>query len=316
MEESKMMLNEESAFHTGEREIQSALGVREELEKRSRKVVRSFLPDQHRRFYQELPFVVIAARDSQERPWATLLAGTPGFVSSPSETRLVLGAVPSAGDALSASLQHGSDLGLLGIDLARRRRNRANGRIDDRSASQLAVTIDQSFGNCPRFIVPRNWVEVPTKPVLPSSIRTHSLASDQVRMIETAETFFLASGFRGRGESASFGMDASHRGGPSGFVEVVDEHTLRFPDYAGNDHFNTFGNLLLDDRIGLVFVDFERADLLQITGRAAIDWTAPDQKRFPGAQRLVTVTLEEVVEQPDALAIRWRRESDSAAEGR
>jgi predicted pyridoxine 5'-phosphate oxidase superfamily flavin-nucleotide-binding protein len=108
-------------------------------------------------------------------------------------------------------------------------------------------------------------------------------------------------------------MDASHRGGPAGFVDVVDGRTLRFPDYAGNDHFNTFGNLIRDPRIGLVFPDFERGGLLQLTGVASIDWTRPDQSLFPNAERLVEVRIDAVVDRAGVLPIRWQRAAKAGA---
>ena len=110
-----------SPFHEGEQQIQAQLGVRAEIEPWARKVVRPFLPEQHRHFYSELPFLVVAARDGQGRPWATLLAGAPGFAWSPDDTTLSVGALPRPGDGLEASLEPGSDIGVLGIQLETRR---------------------------------------------------------------------------------------------------------------------------------------------------------------------------------------------------
>ncbi|MCH8978716.1 MAG: pyridoxamine 5'-phosphate oxidase family protein, partial [Armatimonadetes bacterium] len=96
------------------------------------------------------------------------------------------------------------------------------------------------------------------------------------------------SGYRAKGDSATFGMDASHRGGDRGFVRVDSETRLMFPDYAGNNHFNTIGNLILDPRAGLLFMDFATGSLLQLTGRATIDWDSDAVACIPGARRLVT----------------------------
>jgi ferredoxin-NADP reductase len=100
-------------------------------------------------------------------------------------------------------------------------------------------------------------------------------------------------------------MDASHRGGDPGFVRVEGPRRLVFPDYAGNKHFNTLGNLLLDPRAGLLFVDFERGSLVQMTGHASIDWDSPEIAGFPGARRLVRFELDEAVVLEDALPLRW-----------
>jgi ferredoxin-NADP reductase/predicted pyridoxine 5'-phosphate oxidase superfamily flavin-nucleotide-binding protein len=292
-----------SPFHEGEQRVQSALGVRGEIEPLARRVVRPYLPEEHAAFYAALPFLVAAARDARGRPWATLLAGAPGFVQSPDDRTLEIGAQPAAGDALVGAFRAGADVGLLGIELETRRRNRVNGRVR-RVGAGLELAVDQTFGNCPQHIHPRAWCAATPAAQPGSPVRSFALSSAQRRVVEAADTFFIASGHRGAGDQAAFGMDASHRGGPPGFVRV-EGGRLVFPDYAGNNHFNTLGNLVLDARAGLLFVDFARGGLLQLTGRAEIDWQEPDPKRWPGARRLVTFEIDEVVEQRSVLPLRW-----------
>lgn len=295
-----------SPFHEGEQRVQARLGVREEIEPWARRVVRTFLPEEHQEFYSELPFLVAAARDGNGRPWVTLLAAEPGFVDSPEPHTLTVSALPSRGDALADSLGVGDDIGLLGIELESRRRNRVNGRIAQRDGEGFALSVGQSFGNCPQYISPRSWRRAGVDTDQARSRRDSALSAEQCRFVERADTFFIATGFReGGADSETFGMDASHRGGAPGFVRVQGGRGLVFPDYAGNNHFNTIGNLLLDPRVGLLFVDFETGDLLQLTGRAEIDWDSPEIERFPGARRLVRVEIEEVVELRGALPLRW-----------
>ncbi|MDD9915637.1 MAG: pyridoxamine 5'-phosphate oxidase family protein [Rhodospirillaceae bacterium] len=296
-------MTEASPFHEGERQVQRRLGVGE-IEEWARKVVRPYLPAQHRDFHTALPFLVVAARDDRDRPWATLLTGPDGFVTSPDPKSLVIDAKPSPGDALFERLVPNADIGILGIELATRRRNRVNGRIKDDGSGALVFAVDQSFGNCPQYIRERNWHRVegntPGEP-----IRGRELSARQQALIASADTFFIASGHRGAGENASFGMDASHRGGEPGFVAVESGTRLVFPDYAGNNHLNTMGNLVLDPRIGLLFVDFESGSLLQITGTATIDWESEAVANVPGARRLVAMDIEEIVALPSAVALRW-----------
>jgi ferredoxin-NADP reductase/predicted pyridoxine 5'-phosphate oxidase superfamily flavin-nucleotide-binding protein len=293
-----------SPFHEGEQRVQERLGVREAIEPWARKVVRPFLPEEHRAFYGQLPFVVVAARDARGRPWATLLAGRPGFLTSPEPVSLVSRALPGAGDALAGALSPGADVGLLGIELATRRRNRVNGRVGAVDDAGFTLAVDQSFGNCPQYIHERRWRLEPA--AASSSGHRHDALDARLRAwIERADTFFIATGHRGDGESPTFGMDASHRGGAPGFVRVDDGRHLVFPDYAGNNHYNTLGNLLLDARAGLVFVDFERGNLLQLTGRATIEWGASDLERFPGARRMLAFELDEAVDVQGALPLRW-----------
>ena len=300
-----------SPFHPGERVVQERLGVRGAIEPWARKVVRPFLPDEFRTFFAELPFVVVAARDPEGRPWATVAAGAPGFIAAPDPRALVIGSGLAPGDALEKGLWPGADVGLLGIELDTRRRNRVNGRVRSHGKDGLWLDVDQSFGNCPQYISEREWRPAAGPAEPPRRSVRHRLDTRQVRWIADADTFFIATGHRGDGEDWSFGMDASHRGGPPGFVSVEDDCTLLIPDYAGNNHFNTVGNLLLDPRAGLLFVDFERGSLLQLTGRAEIEWDAEEVKRFPGARRLIRFHLDEAIELEAALPIRWAESTGS-----
>lgn len=298
-------MRDRSPFHEGEQRVQERLGVRASIEPWARQVVRAYLPDEHRLFYASLPFLIAAARDAHGRPWATLLAGAPGFVGSPDPQRLAIDARPVPGDALEGALATGADLGLLGIDLETRRRNRVNGRVVNDGADALVFEVDQSFGNCPQYIHERAWQRLQESTSRTPSRRTTRLTPAMGAWIGNADTFFIASGHRGDGESPAFGMDASHRGGDPGFVHVESDTRLVFPDYAGNNHFNTIGNLVVDPRAGLLFIDFERGSLLQLTGRARIDWDSDAVSRFPGARRLVDFELEEAVEIEQALPLRW-----------
>ena len=296
----------ESPFHTGEKQVQTRVGVREAIEPWARQVVRPFMPDQHREFYEQLPFVIAAARDSTERPWVTLLAGQPGFVKSPDDHSLLFEAQPPQGDALESSLVAGTQLGLLGIELATRRRNRVNGTITETGANELRFGVDQAFGNCPQYITERQWRQVNVDPTKSSASRHDRLDAEMQAWIGSADTLFIASGYSGEGGNSDVhGMDASHRGGAPGFVKVLSDTRLVFPDYAGNNHFNTIGNLVMDPRVGLLFVDFERGGLLQITGKATIDWGSDELEAHPGAQRLVIIDVEAIVRLSDVLPLRW-----------
>ena len=230
-----------SPFHSGEIEIQGRMGV-QDIEDWARKVVRPFLPEDHLDFHTALPFLVAAARDDQGRPWATLLTGPEGFITSPDPKSLVMDASLAAGDALEGTLSSGAHLGLLGIELASRRRNRVNGRVHMDEPGNLVFSVDQAFGNCPQYIREREWRRVSdNSPDVP--IRGERLTPSQTAWISSADTFFIASGHQGEGESPAYGMDASHRGGEPGFVKVLNERQIQFPDFAGNNHFNTIGNL-------------------------------------------------------------------------
>ncbi len=301
--------NGTSPFHVGEQRVQERLGVRD-IEDWARKVVRPYLPEEHRAFHTALPFLVAAARDAEGRPWPTLLAGPEGFVTSPDPRSLVIEAKPVPGDALDGALMEGADLGILGIELATRRRNRVNGRVGEDGPGAIVFAVEQSFGNCPQYIREREWRRIDGAPAGPS-VRGARLSPSQQEWVASADTFFIASGHRGDGESPAYGMDASHRGGDPGFVQVVSETRLIFPDYAGNNHYNTIGNLVLDPRAGLLFVDFGTGSLLQLTGRTTIDWDSDAVARTPGARRLVVFDIDEIVELPTAVPLRWEASAES-----
>ncbi len=294
-----------SPFHQGEQAVQTRLGVRESIESWARKVVRSYFPEEHRAFYRELPFLVAAARDAEGRPWATMFAGKPGFLSSPDRHTLAVEASLTSGDALAGALSRGADIGLLGIELATRRRNRVNGRVKTIGRGGFTVAVDQTFGNCPQYIREREWHLEQLADDRPVVRRSSELTDVQVREVRAADTFFIATGHRGSVADPAFGMDASHRGGDPGFVRVTGDGALVIPDYAGNNHYNTIGNLVMDPRAGILFVDFETGGLLQLTGRVQIDWNSPALPEFPGARRLLRFTVDEAVEIEQALPLRW-----------
>lgn len=294
-------------FHAGERAAQAKVGVAERLAEIGHRVVRGVMPQQHRDFFALLHFVVLGAVDAQGQPWATLLAhDKPGFVTSPDETTLQIDALPPADDPLAGLLGAGAPVGLLGIEMPTRRRNRANGRVIAVDERGFLLKVLQSFGNCPKYIqtrelLPQAW---PLKPG--TAVRRASQLDAGMRaLVRAADTFFIAT--HAAGEGANGGSDVSHRGGLPGFVQVSDDGlTLTWPDFIGNSFFNTLGNLVAQPRAGLVLPDFESGDLLHIAGRAEIVWEGAEVVAFAGAQRLVKLHVDEALFRPAALPWRWR----------
>jgi hypothetical protein len=81
---------------------------------------------------------------------------------------------------------------------------------------------------------------------------------------------FNATAYQNTSAGIASGVDVSHRGGKPGFVRLDDDCTLIVPDFSGNCQFNTFGNLELNPRAGMLFVDFDRGNLLYLTGTAEV----------------------------------------------
>lgn len=297
-----------SPFHDGEKEIQRRVGKRDEMESFARRVIRPTLPDQHRDFYSQLPLIVVGSVDGEGWPWATLLAGKPGFVSSPNPETLIIDASAAPGDPLTDTLTLDTPVGLLGIDLATRRRNRVNARVSETGNRGIGLTVDQAFGNCPQYIQTRaiNFARDPnTQSTEEHSERFTSLDAAARAMIGSADTFFVSSYIPTNASADVEGVDVSHRGGKSGFVRVEGD-TLTIPDYTGNFHFNTLGNFLKNPKAGLVFVDFETGDLLMLTGTVEIVWEDdPEVKAFKGAERAWRFRLSHGVRLRDAIPLRW-----------
>jgi hypothetical protein len=86
----------------------------------------------------------------------------------------------------------------------------------------------------------------------------------------------------------------------------VGENALEFPDYSGNTMFNTLGNIAVNPRAGLLFLDFEGGGTLQLTGEAQIVWDAERAARLAGAERVVESRVQEALETRGAVPLRWR----------
>jgi predicted pyridoxine 5'-phosphate oxidase superfamily flavin-nucleotide-binding protein len=245
--------------------------------------IRSLMPDQHRQFFPLLPFICVAVADDSGWPLATLLHGEPGFVSSPEAGRLHIASLPDASDPAHAQLRAGADIGLLGIDLSTRRRNRANGVLAQADGGGLLVDVHQSFGNCPKYIHVRQLARVERTAVRVEDFGAE-LPADAARLIEQCETMFVATSSGAAAQGFARGLDISHRGGEAGFLRL-EGAVLTVPDYAGNRYFNTLGNLLLEPRAALVMVDFDSGDMLQLQGGAEVMWHTDAASRDPRAER-------------------------------
>lgn len=274
----------DTPFHPGELAIQERAGVRELVADFGSRAIRTFMPDQHRDFFTLLPWLLVGSVTPDGQPRASVLWGRPSFAHSPEPTHLRIDALAETDDPLHANLHDGAQLGLLGLELPTRRRNRLNGVVDQLDDTGFSVRVMQSFGNCPKYIQSRRWQAQPRTPG-PSAHGT-GLDSRWLELVTRSDTLFIAS--RHAGENG--GIDISHRGGIPGFLRLADDGLLWLPDYAGNNLFNTLGNLVLEPRCALLLVDFDSGDLLHLDATARIHWPqdgAPDWA--PGAQRMLSL---------------------------
>lgn len=301
-----------SPWHAGEVAMQTHAGVAQRLGEIGKRVIRNHLIDQHREFYPKLPFVVLGSVDKTGDAWATLHAAKPGFLQAPDEHTLSVALGRDAADPADAGMDDGEAIGLLGIELSTRRRNRLNGTIRRSSAAAFDVAVEHSFGNCPKYITVRQFEfsRDPGVQLSSAADRFDRLDARAQNLIARADTLFVTS-YVDR-EDGHRQIDVSHRGGKPGFVRVKNG-VLTIPDFTGNQFFNTLGNLLANPKAGLVFADFATGDLLQMSGEAAVLLDAPDTASFKGAERLWQFTPRKVVHREGAWPLRWSTAADAAS---
>ncbi|MFH5230109.1 pyridoxamine 5'-phosphate oxidase family protein [Antrihabitans spumae] len=280
--------------HIGEQTVQARVGVRiaDWGSARTSPVISPAAAG----FLSERSFVVLGAAANEGSMWATMLAGRPGFVGATGERTLVIDRLPEAPDPLAGLFEDERDIGMVAIDLETRRRIRVNG-IAVREESGLTVRTEQVYGNCPKYIQVRESTEVASGR---RQVRHSRVLTDAHRaQIRNADTFFIAT------RADGVGADVSHRGGNPGFVTATDGQRLSWPDYSGNFMYMTLGNLELDPRCGLLFLDWESGGALHISGRAAVDWDPARAAATPGAQRMIDFDVEQVVDIDAAVGLRW-----------
>ncbi|CDO87661.1 Pyridoxamine 5''-phosphate oxidase [Mycobacterium triplex] len=219
------------------------------------------------RFLTAQRFAAMTGRDREGVLWVSPLSGQPGFLRGAGDA-LRIAAVAREGDPLHA-MPVGQQVGLIVIDFATRRRMRINGSLTESDDAGLTVHVDQAYGNCPQYIHRRDVNVAAVTTSSEQSRHATSLNAAEQAMIEGSDTFFLGTTHPTRGS------DASHRGGHAGFVRVDSPGRLWWPDYPGNNMFNSFGNLAVDDEAALLFVDFTTGATLQLSGTAQVQWTRP-----------------------------------------
>jgi len=304
-----------SPFHMGEQALQSHAGLRERLEAVGQVAVRDHMPDQHRELFGKLPTLLVAAQDDEGQPWATMLHGPAGFVTAPDARTLRIAGRRAEDDPVTPWLVEGARVGLLGLEPQTRRRNRANGRVRSATPDAVEVAVQQSFGNCPKYIHARE-PEVVARPAPPPAQRLGAGLNDaSLALLRRTDTLFISSASgapdasNGAADRAQ-GVDVSHRGGRPGFLRVdVDPDSaavrLTMPDYTGNFFFNTLGNLLAWPKAGLLVVDYLDGSLLHVAADASIELDGDALRQFPGALRLLRLDVRAGWWREGALPLQW-----------
>ncbi len=245
-------------FHSGELAVQEKAGVRSLAQRLTPMLAPPNLSGGAGRFLSGRDLAVITARGRDGRLWTSPLVARPGFLAGYNAS-LHVNAVPHKGDPLF-DLPSGQQIGMVAIDFAARRRMRVNGLLT-RVDGGLHIEVEQAYGNCPQYINPSHRFPPTAAPSL----------ANRSGLITAADTFFLGTLHPLRG------ADASHRGGPAGFVHL-DGDDLWWDDLPGNNMFNSLGNITVSPETALLFLDFDTGARLHLSGTARIEWTDTDRR--------------------------------------
>ena len=278
-----------TGFHEGEIATQRRAGVEADAKRLEVMLDSPRLSHGATRFLASQRFVALTGRDRDGFLWTSPVVSEPGFLVGRDDI-LSLSKTPRAGDPLH-EMPIGQQVGLIAIDFATRRRVRVNGKLLGADDTGLTVGVDQAYGNCPQYIH-RRAIDVGGFTGSPSTHarRVTLLHPSDQAMIVASDTFFLGTTHPSRGN------DASHRAGPVGFVRVDSPNRLWWPDFPGNNMFNSFGNLAVDDQAALLFVDFVTGASLHLSGTARVRWATPDASGDDGGVgRSVVFSVDAVV---------------------
>lgn len=253
----------DEVYHNGEREIQAKVGEEMQANSNSRVITGSIIKGAIN-FIEKQPMAIVSSVDIASNVWASLLIGDYGFVTVPTPNGLSINKdfiYSNKDDIFFENIVSNNQIGTLFIEFHTRRRFRING-VASRTDTHINVAVLEAYPNCPKYIQQR-VISTPTYFEGIEATKTFGnskLSANLKEWIMSSDTFFVGS------QSSNQKMDVSHRGGKPGFVEVLDDRTLKIPDYRGNSMYNTLGNFVENPKAGLLFVDFGQQKTMQLTG--------------------------------------------------
>lgn len=281
----------EKVYHSGERKIQKMVGETLAADANGRIITNTIIPGAIN-FLEKQPMAIVSSIDAENRVWASLLIGDFGFVRVPEPNKVLFvdsSIKSAASDIFYDNLQANGTIGTLFIELSSRRRFRLNGKTTINQEG-IELNVEEAYPNCPKYIQ-RRIISFPDhfKKTNPKHSKGTTMNNTIHNWIENADTFFV-------GSMDSFNnMDVNHRGGNTGFIEILDSGKLKIPDYQGNSMYNTLGNLILNPNLGLLFIDFEKGNTLQLTGKGELLFNqnaAEDLKKTNGTGRFWLFHME------------------------
>ncbi|GME56447.1 hypothetical protein GTA08_BOTSDO11985 [Neofusicoccum parvum] len=286
----------------------------------------SFLTPQAAAMLTRAPLLALGAVDADGRPWATVWGGETGFsqplgnsiigIRSPVDRRfdpVVQALVDGKVDGEVVKEEgRGRMVAGLPIDLVTRKRVKIYGRMmvaslaklgevqegegekkdggdDAVGQMQVVMNVEQSLGNCPKYLNSRKITPATAQPELISD--SPILSSEARALIAKADLFFISS------TNSTHDMDVNHRGGPTGFVRILPSDspssptTLVYPEYSGNRYYSTVGNMHTTPLAGLCIPDFTTGTVLYATGTTTIQVGAAASALLPRSNLTISITL-------------------------
>lgn len=297
-------------FHSGEKEIQEKTGQAAIATANSKLITNTIIKGAIG-FIEKQPMVVVSTVDKNQQIWTSILIGEHGFVEVPDSNSLSINldkVHSDKEDVFYKNIADDSAIGMLFIELISRRRFRINGTTS-MEGNRINVSIQESYPNCPKYIQQRNIEDTDVFQQIDVKKQFGNFLSiDIQKWISSSDTLFLGS------VSNEGRLDASHRGGKNGFVEVLSESTIKVPDYHGNSLFNTFGNIAQNNISGVLFIDFENRKTLQLTGKAELLFdqnSEEDLEKTGGTGRFWTFEVAEWIVTENHHHANWEFMSNS-----
>ncbi|KAK4155716.1 hypothetical protein C8A00DRAFT_31469 [Chaetomidium leptoderma] len=313
-------LLEHNGWHSGERAIHSLLKV--PTSGRQNPTAPGLPPSYaHRVTVSHL--LAVGTVDDQGRPWTSIWGGERGFAQPVAQNILgIQSLVDKTHDPVVQALlgkatkgevlrpENGRTMSALSIDLDSRDRVKVAGKMavgtvagrpdnDTIGEVQIAMAIQESLGNCPKYLNKKAIrAHIPSPELVSSSL---PLPPDALALIEKADMFFLSST---NGQT----MDTNHRGGPAGFVRVVSNSptdvVLAYPEFSGNRLYQTLGNLHTNPLIGIAIPDYSTSDVLYLTGSTQLLVGAAAASLMPHTNLAVKITVDSARFIKDGLPVR------------
>ncbi|RYP06759.1 hypothetical protein DL764_002956 [Monosporascus ibericus] len=323
---------QQSGWHEGELAIHSLLKV----SPRYQNPTSAGLPPQLGYRVAISSLVAFGALDEHGRPWTALWGGERGFARPVAQgilgiqsivntrhdpiVRALIGNIASDGELVRPEdAENGVKLmSALSIDLESRDRVKLAGRMvvgtvaarpdgkgkdgEDSGVgeAQLAMLVEESLGNCPKYLNKKDIrPHVPSPELVSDAL---PLSAEVTTLLEKADMFFLSST---NGQT----MDTNHRGGPPGFMRVMANSVgadvvLVYPEYSGNRLYQTLGNLHVNPKVGIVVPDYETSNVLYLTGETQLLVGQAAAKLMPHTKLAVKIVVQEARLVKDGLSFR------------